>query len=89
MHHLFWLILHVGAYLLIPDFGASISLLLYLIYELTRNYLNKNKLQFIHLYFLGLVVTVVPTLLLFLNLDMGKGWLVIFMLFRNFSLSQR
>lgn len=73
MHHLFWIVLHIGAYLLIPDFGASISLLIYLIYELSKNYLNKNRLQFIHLYFLGLVVTVIANMSVILEFRYGKG----------------
>lgn len=74
MIHLIWLILHVGFYYLIPDFGASISLLLYLIYELGKNYYANKKFQYIHLYFLGLVITVVANIVIINGFKSAQGY---------------
>ncbi len=74
IHHLIWLILHVGFYYLIPDYGASISLLLYLIYELVKNYTAKRKFQYIHLYFLGLVITVIANITIITGFKSAQGY---------------
>lgn len=73
MVHLFWIVLHLIFYLLFPEFGASVSLLLYLIFELFSTYKNNGKLEFIHFYFLGTILTIFANLSIIYSFSSGEG----------------
>jgi hypothetical protein len=62
MRHLFWTLLHIGAYFTFPIYGPSLSLLAYLISEILKKFYGDRKFEVIHFYFLGLIIAVLANI---------------------------
>lgn len=62
MRHLFWILLHIGAYFTFSTYGPSITLLAYLISEILRKFYGDRRFEVIHFYFLGLIIAVLANI---------------------------
>lgn len=73
MRHLVWIVVHYAFFLLIPNFGASISLFLFLLFEIILVFFRKNRFSLIHFYFLGLLISVLANMKLIYDFNFGDG----------------
>ncbi|MFN3998542.1 hypothetical protein [Algoriphagus sp.] len=73
MRHILWFIVHYAFFLAIPNFGASISLFLFLLIEIVTVFLKKNRFSLIHFYFLGLLISVLANIQLIYDFNFGDG----------------
>jgi len=73
MIHLIWALLHVVFYLYVPDYGASISLFIYVVFELAMVYGKRQKLELIHFYFIGLIISLFANMSIIFSFLNGKG----------------
>lgn len=73
MRHIVWFIVHYAFFLAIPNFGASISLFLFLLVEILTVFLKKYRFSFIHFYFLGLLISVLANINLIFDFNFGDG----------------
>lgn len=62
MHHLIWVIIHFIAYLVFPEYGPSVTLVVYISLELFLKMRNDLRFELIHIFFLGTLITVIANM---------------------------
>ncbi len=73
MRHIIWFVVHYAFFLLIPNFGASISIFLFLLIEIVTVFVKKYRFSLIHFYFSGLLITISANIKLIHDFNFGDG----------------
>lgn len=72
MRHLIWAIVHVFAYFFFPQYGPSISLLVFIVAELYIKFKGDKKFEIIHFYLLGMIITILANISLIFSFRGGR-----------------
>ncbi len=73
MRHLIWILIHYVFFLILPEFGASISLIIFLLFEISTTFYKNRRFSFISFYYIGLFITIGANIKVIYEFYYGDG----------------